>query len=81
MRRVEFETRISGIPSIIVATIYPEEGDNWNDPYLPARVAHMKILNMRGKPCKWREKRMTDADYQRIELEALKELEAQRSYV
>lgn len=72
MRSVEFETRIGGIPSIIVATIHPEEGDNWNDPYIPAHVDSLKVLNMRGKPCKWRRSRMTEDDRQRIEEEALR---------
>ena len=69
---VRFRSNIGGIPSLIDATIHPEEGDNWNDPYIPAHVDSLKVLNMRGKPCKWREKRMTDTDRQRIEEEALR---------
>lgn len=68
---VTFVTRIGGIPSIITATVIPEEGDNWHDPYIPAHVDSMKVLNMRGKPCEWRKKRMTADDLHRIEKEAL----------
>lgn len=76
--RVHFETHIGGIPSIIDATIYPEEGDNWHDPYIPAHVGHMKVLNLRGKPCNWRRSRMTDDDYQRIEREAIEHEQRER---
>jgi len=69
--RVHFETHIGGIPSVVVATINPEEGDNWNSPYIPAHVDHLQVLNPRGTPCKWRLSRMTDDDYRRIEREAL----------
>lgn len=68
---VRFRSNIGGIPSLIDATIYPEEGDNWHDPYIPAHVGQLRVMNLRGKPCKWRRARMTDTDYQRIEQEAL----------
>lgn len=68
---VTFETRINGIPSIVTARITPEEGDNWNDPYIPAHVSSLVVMDMREKPCKWRAKRMTAEDRHRIEKEAL----------
>jgi len=80
MQRVEFETRVGGIPSIIVATIHPEEGDNWNDPYIPEHVEDMEVLNMRGRPCKWRESRMTAKERERIENEALEAAWRQEEY-
>ena len=70
-REVTFVTRIGGIPSIITATVIPEEGDNWNYPYIPAHVSKLVVMDMREKPCKWRAKRMTAEDRRRIEKEAL----------
>ena len=81
MQSVEFETHIGGIPTIVIAYITPAEGDGWHNEYIPEHVADMEVLNMRGKPCAWRERRMTDADRQRIENEALEALREERSYV
>lgn len=81
MSRIEFETRIGGIPSIIIAYITPAEGDGWHNEYIPEHVDDMEVLNMREKPCGWRKNRMTEADRQRIENEALEALREERSYV
>lgn len=75
--KVEIETRIGGIPSIIKGVIHPEEGDNWNAPYIPAHVEEMFVMNMRGKPCGWRKARMTSEDSARIEQELIDEYRRQ----
>lgn len=71
--KIEIETRIGGIPSIVEGFVYPEEGDNWNDPYLPDRAEIKKVMNMKGKLCKWRESRMTGSDEVAIEHELIDE--------
>lgn len=78
--KTEIQTHIGGIPSIVVGHIHPEEGDNWNSPYIPRHVEYMEILNMRRKPCKWREKRMTQDDFFRIEKEILDHERAREEY-
>lgn len=78
MRKVKFKTDIGGIPSIVIAHILPEEGDGWHNPRIPEHMDDIEVLNMRGKPCEWRENRMTEADWERIEKEALAAL---REYV
>jgi len=81
MKKVEFATHIGGIPSIVVAHIRPDEGDNWHTPYIPEHVEDMEVLNMRGRPCKWRESRMTAKERERIENEALEAAWRQEEYV
>ena len=81
MRSVEFETRIGGVPSVVVATVCPDQGDNWNEPFIPAHVTKLTVLNMRGKPCKWRQSRLTDDEYQRIEAEAIAHHQNQEEFV
>lgn len=80
MTKVEIQTHIGGIPSIVVGYIHPEEGDNWHSPYIPRHVEDMEIFNMRRKPCKWREKRMTRDDFFRIEKEILEHERVREEY-
>lgn len=78
--KTEIQTHIGGIPSIVRAYVYPEEGDNWNEPYIPAHIDGVEVLNMRHKHCKWREKRMTRDDFFRIEKEILEHERSREEY-
>lgn len=74
----KMESRISGIPCIISYSYTPGEpmritgtGFGDCDPPEPAEI-EFSVHDRRGRPAPWLESKMTEADYERIELEIMK---------
>lgn len=69
----DFETRVCGIPCIVRVL-------SWED-YLPAKISgppeycypaeggygEWELLDLKGRPAPWLEKKMTDADRQEVD--------------
>lgn len=69
----DFDTRVCGIPCIVRVTYW--------EPYIPAKVSgppeycypaeggcgDWEILDTRGRPAPWLEKKMTDADMREVD--------------
>jgi len=80
----EFETRVCGIPCIVRVTYW--------EPYLPAKISgppencypeeggcgEWEILDARGRPAPWLEKKMTDADRQAVDAFLFEQMENAR---
>ena len=80
----EFETRVCGIPCIVRVT-------SW-DAYVPAKVGgppeycypaeggegDWEILDTRGRPAPWLEKKMTDRDHRLLSEEVFNHMESER---
>lgn len=72
--RMEIETRVAGIPCIAKVTSYfrqaPHRGSAWtcdsSDDYYGWSEVEFDILDRRGRPAAWLERKATDADRERI---------------
>lgn len=77
--KMEIETRVSGIPCIAKVTHYtsvrgnPRADSDWD--YTGYTECEFEILDRRGKPAAWLERKVTDDDRQRIEQEITEQLE------
>ncbi len=83
-RKIQFETHIQGIPCQVRAMWceghrgYCEPGGQQIDPDEPDGFEDIEILDRNGRPAPWLEKKMTDADYDRIVEAGFKWMEDQR---
>ena len=73
MELVEFEDRVAGLPCLIVVTYW--------EPYVPAKVSgppeycypaeggccEWEVRDRRGRPAPWLERKLTDAERERID--------------
>jgi hypothetical protein len=67
----EFETRISGIPCIIQVTGYSETPSDFTSresdwDYYGEIEIEFNVLDRKGYPAKWLEKKLTHSDNERI---------------
>lgn len=71
----EIETTVAGIPCLAEMTFYESgwAGSYWEPPEHP--VAHFRILDRRGRPAPWLERKMTADDEERIERELIEAYE------
>jgi hypothetical protein len=82
----EFESRVCGIPCIIRVT-------DW-EAYVPAQTSgppercypseggegHWEILDRKGRPAAWLERKLTGDDRERIDAEVFNHMENQNEY-
>ena len=67
------ETRIAGIPCLVAADVYVQEGSYaWNAPsdwdYTGwTEIGELTVMDRRGRPAPWLEAKMTAKDVERIE--------------
>lgn len=73
----DIETTVAGIPCIAEMTFYEPgwAGTRWEPP--EPSVAHFRILDRRGRPAPWLERKLTDDDERRIERELIEAYEEQ----
>jgi len=76
---MQIETRIAGIPCLVEANVYVQSGSysrcaasDW-DYYGWVEVEDMVVLDRRGRPAPWLERKMTNEDIVRIERELIEE--------
>ena len=76
---MQIETRIAGIPCLVEANVYVQHGSysrnaasDW-DYYGWVDVEDLVVLDRRGRPAPWLERKLTDKDIERIEGELIKE--------
>lgn len=82
---MDIETRVSGIPCLARVTHYhrqpPHRGSahtcdsDWD--YYGYTECKFQILDRRGRPAPWLERKLSDQDTARIEQEITKEIEEQ----
>ena len=78
----EFETRVCGIPCLVKVTYW--------EPYVPAKVygppehcypseggeGDYEVCDLRGRPAKWLERKMTDQDHNLLAEEVFNYMES-----
>jgi hypothetical protein len=77
---MQIETRIAGIPCLVQANVYVQDGSysrnaasDW-DYYGWVDVEDLVVLDRRGRPAPWLERKLTDKDIERIEGELIAEV-------
>ncbi len=79
---IEFDTRVCGIPCIVRVTYW--------EAYIPAKISgppencypaeggegDWEILDTRGRPAQWLEKKMTDRDHKLLSQEVFERMES-----
>lgn len=70
------ETRVCGIPCRVRATVRVHPGSlSWNAPsdvdYWGYTAVDYTVLDQRGRPAPWLERKMTDRDIERLEEELI----------
>lgn len=73
---MKLDTRVCGIPCIVRVTHYecvPGSGSRWSAAsdldYYGWEECEYDILDRRGRPAPWLERKMTDAERERIDME------------
>jgi hypothetical protein len=72
------ETRIAGIPCLVEADVYGSKGSySYNAPsdwdyYGYVEIGELTVMDRRGRPAPWLERKLTNKEIERIESELMR---------